>query len=135
MSLIRTATVTLIHLAILTACSEVQVKTSYGERDGRAEALADVSTGAPLKLYFHAFNGYVPRWQTPGLLSCEPDNPVGSKVFQWLEGADWQEGETYSTEEEHRQEAAWTFASAYNRTVFNSRQKEVIAVCPEATLK
>ena len=135
MRFVRTAAATLFLLTNLAACSEAKIKDPYGERDGEAEALADISSGAPLKLYFHEYNGVVPAWRTPGLLSCEPDKPVGSRVFRGLEAADWHEGETYTAEESRRQGSAWSFARAYNRTVYGARAKDVAAVCPEARLE
>lgn len=132
MRLIRTLAGTLCFLTILTACSAAD---PYAARDGKAEALADISSKAPLKLYFHAFNGVIPQWKTPGLQSCEPDDPFGSNVFQDLETGDWQEGEDYSAEEIRLQGSAWKFAQAYNRAVFRAREKDVVTVCPEAKLE
>lgn len=120
---------TLCFLTILTACSETD---PYAVRDGKAEALADISSKAPLKLYFHAYNGVIPEWKTPGLQSCEPDDPFGSKVFKDLETGDWQEGEDYSAEEIRLQVSAWKFGRAYNLAIFRARENDVVAVCPKA---
>src|SRR6185295_5845974 len=97
----RTVTGTLIVAAILAACSEAKSSDPFAERNGETEARADIARGAPLKLYFHQHNGVVPQWVTAGIQSCKPD---GSRVFQSLDEADWQEGKEYTTEESRRQE-------------------------------
>ena len=109
------------------------INGSYLHRDGEAEAHADVAADKPIKIYFRQFNGFVAGWETPGIVSCQP-NGNGPHVFNRLIGADWAEGETYSADEHARQASATRFAIAYNQAAFRLRPEQVRAVCPTASL-
>jgi hypothetical protein len=107
---------------------------SFAERDGTAEALADLSAGRPIKFYSHVFNGRVPGFRTPGLTYCSPDW-ADPRSFTPLPAADWAEGETYSARREEEAGAAMRFAKAYNLTIFERRKADVVRLCPRVQLE
>lgn len=110
---------------------------SHAERNGEAEARADLAAGRPLKLYTHAFNGRIPMVRFPGLVDCYPDRLAKGEtrvLLAPLPDADWQEGETYTDEQTLRAQAARRFASQYNRTILRAYRAELAQICPNARL-
>ena len=110
---------------------------SYTERNGKAEARADLARGMPPRLYAHVFNGRAPGFRTPGLLDCDPRVVAGEEaraLFVPLPAADWQEGVQYTDEQQRITQAAQRFAGQYNRTIFRARKAQVTRLCPRARL-
>jgi hypothetical protein len=45
---------------------------SYKVRDGQSEAVMDLRSGRPIKLYSHLFDARISGCRTPGLVNCAP---------------------------------------------------------------
>jgi hypothetical protein len=101
---------------------------NYATRDGEAEAVAELSTGAPHRLYTHIWNGRAPGFRTPGLKFCDPRYAATleeQQLFRPLPEADWGEPEPFPPQ----YEAAVRFARAYNLTMFARRKAQIVRIC------
>lgn len=106
----------------------------FAQRDGRAEALADIAAHRPVRLYMHRADGVIPVTIVPGLADCPPRDAArpGARVqFVHLPAADWAEGHTYSAEQDREIGAAHQFARDYNATMLRKRRPAVLSVCPK----
>lgn len=111
------------------------VTDSFIGRDGEAEALASLRNGEPLKLFSHEVNAEVPRYNTPGLLNCDPDQDGAQHIFRPLPEADWSEGNYYTEEQQKRAVSARSFAKEYNLAMFRERRAVILKVCPRAQIR
>lgn len=86
----------------------------FSQRDGAAEANADIEAKRPTQLYSAVFNGRAPGFITPGITDCDPRNTGGRAdtiLFVNLPEAGWQEpGLLFSPQ----RDAAIEFARRYN---------------------
>jgi hypothetical protein len=108
-------------------------------RSGEAEALADLRSGRPVKLYAHVWGGERAGFRSPGLLYCDPDQNNGSKaagaMFAFIPEANVSEGVIYTPAEQALQRSASTFARAYNITVFQQKRDYIVGLCPRVELE
>ena len=114
----------------------VQTINPWVGRSGKAEALADIAAGRPVKLYYRAVFGEREFVHTPGLSNCNPDRfDVPKKArsrFEYLD-ADYSESVRYTTEQSARIVSAVRFARAYNITMYTKKRRDVLKICPAAT--
>ncbi|MEG3148679.1 hypothetical protein U1769_02185 [Sphingomonas sp. ZT3P38] len=106
----------------------------FSQRDGEAEAKADVLAERSTKLYSAVFNGRAPGFRTPGIIYCDPRYTGGRKsrvTFAALPEADWQEPSPFPPQ----YEAATQFARRYNQTMFRARKADIKSTCPKARLE
>lgn len=102
---------------------------NYANRDGKAEAVAELAGGKPARLYTHIWNGRAPGYRTPGLTRCDPRYATidPETLFRPLPEADWQEPGPFPPQ----YEAAVKFARAYNLTMYANRKVQIMRVCPQ----
>jgi len=109
------------------------------DRSGKAEALADLANGRPVKLYTHVFGGERGGSKTPGLLYCDPDQNIGSKaaldLFVYILEANMSEGVIYTLDQQAKQHSALSFARPYNLTMYKFKRKHVRRLCPKVELE
>lgn len=109
-----------------------EVSNPWAGKSGRAEALADLAAGRPIKLYTHVFAGDRAKFRTPGLLNCDLDQ--SAKGAEWLfaplRDGDWSASILYTSAERSRQLAAFAFAKAYNLTIFEHKRELIVRLCP-----
>ncbi|MES3099767.1 hypothetical protein [Sphingomonas faeni] len=102
-------------------------------RDGETEARGELAARKPLKLYIHIWNTRAPGFRTPGLIDCDPrtaDREKTGSVFVEIPEAGWSEQMPFPP----HFDAAVSFASHFNKTVFSKRRNEVLLICPKARL-
>jgi hypothetical protein len=107
-------------------------------RDGGTEARADLAAGKALKLYTNIHDGRFFHYVTPGLLDCGPDAAAAQEgsalFFERIAAGDFSDSGRYTGEQLKEMDEARRFASAYNRTVFRAKEKQILRVCPQARL-
>lgn len=106
----------------------------FSQRDGAAEANADIKAKRPTQLYSAVFNGRVPGFITPGITDCNPrytGGRAGTILFVDLPEAGWQEPAPLSWPQ---RDVAIEFARRYNQTMFKSRKADIQKSCPRAGL-
>jgi hypothetical protein len=110
----------------------------YQERDGEKEALADLRSGRPLKLYYSWQWGEGLRLPVVGLQFCDADESEDVKtaraVFVALPELEFAEDRSYTPEGKKLGSSAWTFGRAYNRTMWRLKRSAVVALCSKATV-
>lgn len=105
----------------------------FSQRDGAAEANADIKAKRPTTLYSAVANGRAPGFRTPGLAYCDPRYTGGRAsrvVFAKLAEADWQEPNPFPPQ----YDAAMEFARGYNQAMFKARKADIKSACPKARL-
>lgn len=116
-----------------------QVSDPWAHRSGEAEALADLASGRPVKLYTHVWGGERAGFRSPGLLYCDPDQNIGNRaaeaMFAFIPEANVSEGVIYTPAEQSLQRSASTFARAYNLTVFHQKRDFIVRLCPKVELE
>ncbi|WP_336974469.1 hypothetical protein [Sphingobium aromaticiconvertens] len=55
-------------------------------------------------------------------------------MFVPLPDADWQEGENYTREQDHKREIAGKFAVQHNQAAFRTGKARILRLCPDARL-
>lgn len=124
-------------LLALAACAACSADT-YRDRDGKAEALADIKRGAALKIYSHVANGFAMGSESPGLVNCSREYvSAGDKFerFAFIDEAAFQEGESRTYAQDRLAFSAVSFARAYNITTYHVRRHEVERLCPKVRLE
>ena len=125
-----------IFAATLIASAPTTTAISWAGRSGQAEALADLSSGKPVKLYVRAIGGERVTGEAPGLLNCDPEGgDIPTNMLDRLMSlhADFSEGVRYTSQQLNGIQSAVLFARAYNVTMFEVRRSEVLKICPAAT--
>jgi len=76
----------------------------------------------------HVFNGYAPGWATPGIAYCQPwsDDVVS---FEDIPELAWSEGSAPNPPEPPN---ARSFATDFNKTMFEAHERQIKMVCPDA---
>jgi hypothetical protein len=137
------ATMRAVVAALLMSCSPAHQawarvpSAQLTSRDGVTEASADLAAGKALKLYINIHDGRFFHYVTPGLLHCGPDTAAaqeGSTLFERIAIGDFSDSGRYTSEQFKEMGQARQFASAYNRTVFRAKEKQILEVCPQARL-
>ena len=109
----------------------------WSVRSGRSEALADLAAGRPVKLYLQSVAGERAVDRTPGLSNCNPGRSDVPKAqlgrFAPL-GENYSESVVYTAEQVARINAATVFARDYNQTMFHKKKREVLGICPSASI-
>lgn len=106
----------------------------FSQRDGEAEAKAEIRAKRPTKLYSATFNGRAPGFKTPGIAYCDPRDTggrAGTILFANLPEAGWQEPGPLSSPQ---RETAIAFARRYNQAMFEAREADIKRSCPKASL-
>ena len=112
----------------------------YAGRDGKAEARRDIRRGRPLKLFSYAYDGEFPRFVSPGILNCDPEQNAiitGAEIeatFTQLENAGMREDRIRSDEEARLAASAVRFGKAYNLEMWRQRKERILKICPQAHL-
>jgi hypothetical protein len=110
----------------------------WANRSGKAEALADLAKGLPVKLLYQVIWGEREVIRVTGLSNCDPDRfdvPKNARSRFEAVGADYSENSDYTAEDYKRFHAGSQFARAYNSTMFERNRAGVLAICPAAKLK
>ena len=106
---------------------------------GEAEAVSDLRSARPIKLYTHVLGGERAEFRSPGLLYCDPDQNIGNKaaeeMFAFIPEANWSEGVIYTPAERALQQSAAAFARAYNLTIYRQKRDHILRLCPKVELE
>jgi hypothetical protein len=105
----------------------------YRNRNGEAEALADMRRGAELKIYYYVSNGAAVGSEAPGLSDCSREMANTEDKFErfiMIPEAAFQEGEPRTFTQNRLTSSAIRFAKAYNITTLRLRTHEVERLCP-----
>ena len=106
---------------------------------GEAEAISDLKSGHPIKLYTHVWGGERAGFRSPGLLYCDPDQNNGSRaaheMFAFIPEANISEGKRYTATEQAMQWSASAFARAYNLTIYRQKRSYIRSLCPKVELE
>ncbi|HET6942047.1 MAG TPA: hypothetical protein VFH89_07795 [Sphingomicrobium sp.] len=123
-------------VTVRSSALEVDPNDPYAGRDGEAEARRDIRRGRPFRLFSYAYEGEFPRFVTPGLLHCDPDQnhlsteAVINATFTLLENAEMREDRIFSDEEGRRAASAVRFGQAYNLEMWRQRKGHILKICP-----
>jgi hypothetical protein len=120
---------TLLALTTCVSCGADE----YRNRNGEAEALADMRRGAKLKIYYYVSNGAAVGSEVPGLSNCSREKANTKDKFErfvMIREAAFQEGEARTFTQNRHASSAIRFAKAYNVTTLRLRTHEVERLCP-----
>ena len=129
------------RVTVKSSALTVDPNDPYVDRDGAAEARADVRHGRPLKLFSYAYDGEFPGFVTPGLLHCDPDSNVLATekaiyaTFPSLKNAAMREDRIMSEVEGRLAASAIRFGRAYNLEMWRQRKGRILKLCPSARLE
>jgi len=138
-----TVSVLLVTLLAHSHISAVPRVGAYEGRNGRAEALADIARRKPAKVYIRTICGEFCRISAVGIRNCEPerfDTQTAPKTFfvdipELFFGENYDEQVTRTDEQRRQANSAYTFAKAYNLTIFRTTKTAILRHCPRAELE
>ena len=145
----RTLVILALGAILLASCASAQssaapptqpdeVSTNpWAGKSGKAQALADIAAGRPVRLYLHFMAGERAIELTPGLNNCNPerfDVSLSARSRFIPLGEDFHSDRIRTGAEIARQHSALVFARTYNLTMFRKRKADVLFICPSAEI-